>query len=197
MQMEIEVANNLLKSIDGREERTFAYPCSNPVLGKIGWAKSLLRAAGLEQTRLPSWLDRLNLDLGATRHNYSGLLQGRCVAARGGTPRPWPAEFDRYCVPAVGGDGLREPELLAELERAITGRFWGVFMFHGVGDGHCLFVERTGFESFVQRLATDSRVCVKTFLDGARELWPLEADCNRLAASRVPAERSAAGNLAR
>jgi peptidoglycan/xylan/chitin deacetylase (PgdA/CDA1 family) len=174
MQMELEVANNILKALDGRDDRTFAYPCSNPVLGNVGWPKRFLRTIGRANTRISSWLDRLHLDLGASRHNYSSLLQDLFVAARGGGPCPWPSFFDRFYVPTVGGDGLNESELWSQVERAIAEAFWGVFTFHGVGGGHHLSVERRAFDSFVQCLRNDPRICVTTFLQGARQLWPAQ-----------------------
>jgi peptidoglycan/xylan/chitin deacetylase (PgdA/CDA1 family) len=103
MQMELEVANNILKALDGRDDRTFAYPCSNPVLGNVGWPKRFLRTIGRANTRISSWLDRLHLDLGASRHNYSSLLQDLFVAARGVGPAPGlPSLIDFTCRQSEG-----------------------------------------------------------------------------------------------
>ena len=37
MRRELLLANQILTMVDGRSERSFAFPCSNPWLGRAGW----------------------------------------------------------------------------------------------------------------------------------------------------------------
>ena len=62
MRMELEVANNVLRALDGRTERTYAFPCSNPILGRPGLMSRALARLGLERTRLMGWVRRSGFD---------------------------------------------------------------------------------------------------------------------------------------
>ncbi|GEM_PF-2429160 len=53
MEMELQLANKWLTVIDGQTQRTFAYPCSNTVLGSYGKINQFLFRAGLPNTRGP------------------------------------------------------------------------------------------------------------------------------------------------
>jgi hypothetical protein len=37
MRLELSTANQWLEAVDGRRERSFAYPGSNPTIGARGW----------------------------------------------------------------------------------------------------------------------------------------------------------------
>jgi peptidoglycan/xylan/chitin deacetylase (PgdA/CDA1 family) len=174
MSMELELANRLLAAIDGRTIRSFAYPNANPVLGEVGWTKRLLRALGWDRTRLDSWVDRWGLDFGATRRNYRPVVERQFFAARGGMLHDWPATYDRFFVPSFSCDRKSLAELLQFVDRMVAAGSWGVLMFHNVGPSADFSCDSGVFREFVARLAGDSRIAVKTFIDAACEMWPLE-----------------------
>jgi hypothetical protein len=174
MRMELTVANSILRELDGKEERTFAFPCSNPVLGRPGISKRVLAALGLDRTRLTGLVNRGRLDFGSREEDYTPVVKELFFAARcGGLP---PDDLstvpeNRYRVRGVEGDGRTLAELSAAVDLAIERRTWTVFVFHGIGGGHHLSCDRDVYEQLVARLAQDRRVVVKTFLDAARDTW--------------------------
>jgi hypothetical protein len=172
MRLELQVANVLLAEFDGCSRRTFAYPNANPVLGDVGYGKKLLRLLGWDRTRLNAWIDRCGADFGATRRNYQSVVERLFFAARGGVPSKWPESYDRHFVPCFCGDQNNLDGLLRFVDRMVAARSWGVFMFHNIGPGSDFSCNADVFRQFVTRLAGDSRVAVKTFYDGACDLWP-------------------------
>ena len=87
MDKELAVASTLLRLLDGKAERSFAFPCGNPWLGRRGVPRRLLSRLGLERTRLAGWVDRLGLDLGASLTDYTPLVRQHFRAGRrGGLP---------------------------------------------------------------------------------------------------------------
>jgi hypothetical protein len=174
MSMELELANRLLTAIDGKTIRSFAYPNANPVLGDFGWTKRLLRFLGWDRTRLVGWVDRWGLDFGTTRRNYRSVVARQFFAARGGIPGEWPTLYDRFFVPSFSCDRKSLAELLQLVERMVAARSWGVLVFHEIGPSSDFSLDAAVFREFVTRLADDSRIAVKTFIDAARDVWPPE-----------------------
>jgi hypothetical protein len=174
MSMELELANRLLAAIDGRTIRSFAYPNANPVLGDVGWTKKLLRVLGWDRTRLNGWVDRLRLDVGATCQNYRSVVARQFLGARGGMPREWPSTYDRFFVPSFSCDRKSLAELLQFVDRMVGAGSWGVLMFHKIGPPAEFSCDSDVFREFVTRLAGDSRIAVKTFIDAACDMWPPE-----------------------
>ena len=84
MERELAVADTLLRLLDGQPQRTFAFPCGNPHLGRQGLPRRMLRRLGLERTRLAGWVDRFQLDLGASLTDYTPLVRKHFPAARRG-----------------------------------------------------------------------------------------------------------------
>lgn len=173
MRCELEVANRILHAVDGREQRTFAFPCSNPWLGHPGWPRRLLQRMGLERTRVMGFIDRHGLDVGSQRVDYTPLVRELFVAARCGgidasdlsaTPADW------HRVRGVEGDGKTLEELMVALELAIKRRALAPFVFHGVGGGHHMSVDREIFDGFCAALVSNGQVVVRTFLEAARGL---------------------------
>ncbi|MFI5295191.1 MAG: polysaccharide deacetylase family protein [Thermodesulfovibrionales bacterium] len=174
MRMELEVANNILEMLDGKKERTFAFPCSYPVVGRPGLLKRTLRSLKLDRTRLMGWVDKWDLDFGSGEKNYTDVVRELFFAARcGGLPiESLPSiPLDKYQVRGVEGDGCSAEGLLSSVDQAIERRLWLVFVFHGIGGGHRLSCSLDAFGGLVKRLASDNRIIVKTFLDAARDIW--------------------------
>ncbi len=177
MRHELVVANRILQAIDGRTTRSFAFPCSNPWLGRPGWPRRMLTRLGLERTRIMGFVDRHRLDVGSQLRDYSPLVREFFPAARCGgvAPDALPAlPEDWHRVRAVDGDGANLSGLRSALETAVGRTRWAVFVFHGVGGGHRLNVERETFASFCADLANDPRVEVLPFVDAALRLGAKE-----------------------
>lgn len=179
MKLELETANQVLQSLDGRSRRTFAYPCSNAVLGRYGWPTRFLHRVGLERTRWPGALERAGLDLGSTRESYKPALPGIAEAARGGgllleSQVPPIASIDRYWIPSAAVDGHSFQEMRAFIERGIAAGSWAVLQFHGVGGGHRMDCRAADLRDLVAWLAEQHRDCVVTVLQGASNRWPAE-----------------------
>ena len=176
MQRELECANALLHAIDGRSERTFAYPCSNRTLGRRGWAKRLAFAAGFERSRVPSLIDRWKLDIGSTEYDYSSLVLKTCFAGRAGgvsmeSPVPPLPQFSRTAllsaaVESHSFDALRDFTL-----RALTSGSWAILQFHGVAGGHRMNCDRDVFDRYTDWLTTEHPHEVVTVIEGAKRIW--------------------------
>jgi len=176
MRLELETANQLLAGLDGRAQRTFAYPCSNPILGHRGAVKSLLVRLGMEFTRLPGLADRLHVDLGSTQCSYEPLLRDIFPAARGGGMTresiiPPVQHWNRFNLPSVAIDGWPRQELIEYVERGLTQPTWVILQFHGIGGGHHLDCDKNVFRDFVAWLGEYHADRVHTVVNAARTLW--------------------------
>ena len=176
MRQELEVANRLLQAVDGQTQRTFAYPCSNSVLGRRGIGKRLLFKLGYERTRLPGLVDRWALDIGSTQQSYIPVVRDLVFAARGGglekeSQVPAAASIDRFMLPSVAVAGWSFRELVEFTERGIANGRWVIFQFHGIGGGHRLNCESSVFQEFVAWLHANSRCQVATVRQVATQLW--------------------------
>ncbi len=174
MARELRVASTVLQMVDGRTERTYAFPCSNPWLGEYGWPRRALAAAGLDKTRLAGWVDRWGWDVGATRVDYTPVVEPLFFAARcGGVPeerlpvRP----PQRFGVKGVEGDGRSLNDLKTAVAIAIERNAWLSLVFHGIGGGHHMSCDADVFEALCQHLASTPGVEVVTFLEGAKRTW--------------------------
>jgi hypothetical protein len=174
MARELKAANAFLEVLDGKTERSYAFPCSNPWLGRQGWPKRALRRIGLDRTRIAGWVDRFGLDVGATRVDYTPVVRPLFPAARCGgiEAQRLPAlPPDRHRIRGVDGDGATLAQLEAAVDQAIARHAFLPLVFHGVGGGHHLSVETDVLRGLCQRLAADARVQVLTFRDATRQLW--------------------------
>ena len=180
MRLELETATQLLDGLDGRSERTFAFPCSNPILGRRGLVKSLLYRFGFEFTRLPGIVDRWGLDIGSTQASYAPLLKDRFVAARGGgltveRPPGRLARFDRYCLPSAAVESWSFEQLTDYTRRGLRDDGWVILQFHGVGGGHRMDCGLGVFGKFLAWLAGRYPRQVVTVCEGAKRVWHAEA----------------------
>jgi peptidoglycan/xylan/chitin deacetylase (PgdA/CDA1 family) len=174
MERELRMASTVLNLVDGRDQRTFAFPCSNPFLGRPGWPSRLLNRAGLARTRLQGWVNRFSLDFGSRLVDYTPLARQLFFASRcGGLPvAQLPAQPpDRHRVRGFNGDGLDGDQLCAAVDEAAGRGVWLVMVLHGVGGGHQLGCDVPSFEKLIDRLAGDPAIEVLTFLDAARRIW--------------------------
>ena len=175
MRMELAAANRILEGLDGQKARTFAYPCANPVLGRPGLPKRLLRACALDRTRLMGWLHRYPaLDILSTERSYASVVDDLFVAARiGGERFSAGTELPptRSAVPCVSLDGRSRGDIGSVLDAFLAcERGWLVFVAHGVGGGHALSVDADVFQWLLDALHERS-VSVRTFREGALALW--------------------------
>ncbi|HEY3964466.1 MAG TPA: polysaccharide deacetylase family protein [Planctomycetaceae bacterium] len=176
MRQELEVANRLLQALDGCPARTFAYPCSNSILGQRGMIKQMLFKFGFERTRLPAIVDRWHLDWGSTETSYAPIVQNLFLASRGGgltkdCAVPELAVFDRFKLPSVAIAGWSLGDLIEYTERGLSGRTWVILQFHGVGGGHRMNCDLRVFREFVTWLYDNCRDRVATIRDVAACLW--------------------------
>lgn len=158
MRLELETANRILTGLDGCTERTFAYPCSNTIVGRHGIAKRLLFKCGFEHTRLPALVDRLGLDIGSTQRSYASLVRELFVAGRGGgltreSIIPPLAAWDRAGLFSVAVNEWTIDDLVAYTERGCAAGTWVILQFHGVGGGHRMDCQLTVFREFLAWIA--------------------------------------------
>ena len=173
MRLELEVANRVLTATDGQVERSFAFPCSNPWLGKPGWPRRTLERLGLHRTRIMGFVDRHGLDWGSQRVDYTSIVRQLFVAARCGGIEAGllpTMPLDWHQIRGIEGDGKTQADLLESLETAVARGAWINFVFHGVGGGHHMSVDSTIFDGFLRCLALDERVAVDTFIGTVRAL---------------------------
>jgi peptidoglycan-N-acetylglucosamine deacetylase len=174
MARELKAANAFLEVLDGQVERSYAFPCSNPWLGRQGWPRRALQRLGLQRTRIAGWVDRYRLDVGATLVDYTPVVRPRFLAARCGgiEAQCLPAlPPDRHRIRGVDGDGATLAQLEAAVDQAIDRRAFLPLVFHGVGGGHRLSVDTDVLQGLCKRLASDARVQVLTLRDAARKMW--------------------------
>lgn len=175
MRLELEAASRILQGLDGRIDRSFAYPCCNRIIGRPGLVKRCLRRLRLDRTRLMGVADRLAwLDPGSSESSYESLAAELFVAARvggerfsvqGGFPPP------RAAVPCVTLDGKSACEVTTVLDEfLVQDGGWLVFMAHGIGGGHRLSCEQRVFEDLLDSLRSRA-LPVLTLRDAAEAIY--------------------------
>lgn len=195
MRRELEFANEMLSALDGRTERTFAYPCSNPWVGRSGWVRAALRRLNCERTRLAGWVDEFGLDAGATRRSYAPIVAELFPAGRGGgllrgDVVPPTSQWQRTNLLSVAVEGWELSELQRHVESAVSCGTWVILQFHGVGGGHHMDCEASVFQEFAGWLGDRHPLCVKTVLEGARRLWPERGSSTGMSADAVLSAKS-------
>ena len=176
MRRELECANLLLQGIDGRTERTFAYPCSNRILGHRGWVKRLAFRCGFERSRIPTLIDQWGIDVGSTEVDYSPLTLESCYAARAGgitlkSQFPPLDKISRSTLPSAAVESDDLATLQDFVRRGVEANSWPILQFHGIGGGHRMDCDKEVFRSLVEWLAENYRDQVVTVLYGAKRLW--------------------------
>jgi peptidoglycan/xylan/chitin deacetylase (PgdA/CDA1 family) len=167
MGAELDVANDVLRMIDGRTLRSFAYPCGIDMLGRDGWPRRLLRTRALHSRRWSQRLLPFTPAFGTRRENYTPVVQQRFYCARGGQARE---ALDRFHLPGVSADDLDHLDHGALLDAAAA-RPWSILTWHGIDGGHGLTSSRDSLAALLARLAKDPRFRVRSILDAAHEFW--------------------------
>jgi peptidoglycan/xylan/chitin deacetylase (PgdA/CDA1 family) len=176
MDLELQVANDWLQAIDGQSERTFAYPCSNSILGSYGATARLLFRLGLRNTRWPGLLEQWHLDFGNTRSSYRTLMPKHFVAARGGglhlsDHSPAFGQLIPDCLPSAAVEGHSFEEMRDFISRSLTKPTWAIIQFHGIGGGHRMDCLRSEFQKLITWLSQHHHDKVVTVVNGARRLF--------------------------
>jgi peptidoglycan-N-acetylglucosamine deacetylase len=142
---EIRIANELLRLVDGRAERTFGNTCCNTHLGN---------GEGLTE--------------------LAPLILEQCVAGRGPCNGRivLPHEANLGALGHFNGDGRRFEGLREVIEEACACGGWVILMFHGVGDAeHRLHVEPEEHRRLVEYLSAEAgRVRTAPVVEVAREI---------------------------
>jgi hypothetical protein len=172
MRQELEAANRLLEALDGKTSRTFAYPCSQPVLGRPGAAHRLLRRCGLDRTRLTTWVDRCRLNWGSTEASYEPVVRELFPAARAGgltfeSQIPRVEDWNRWSLPSVAVEGWSLSQLQTYTEAGLSRETWVILQFHGIGGGHRMDCDVTVFRDFLAWLRLEHWPRVVTVHEGA------------------------------
>ncbi len=105
---DMDAAEQRLRALSGTETRSFAYPCYQ------------------------DWVGR-----GADRQTYVPLVVARFVAGRiRGERGNLPGRCDLHHLWSWPAERMSGAELIGLCEQAACEGMWGIFTFHGVGDGH-------------------------------------------------------------
>ena len=176
MRLELQLANRYLSSVDGCNDRTFAYPCSNPVIGDYGLLCRSLFRIGLRNTRIPGMVERSRLDFGNTRFEYSPIVAKQYFAARSGglhldMASPSVDGLDRYHLPSAAVNEHSFIQMRHFIERSLEAGGWPILQFHGIGGGHHMDCDRTEFEKLVTWLGHHHRELVATVFSVSRSLF--------------------------
>ena len=176
MQLELQLANEWLSSIDGRTDRTFAYPCSNSVLGSYGRTCRLLFRMGLRNTRWPGLAEQWKIDPGNTRRSYQLLMADMFVAARGGGLYVSGESLEisavnRYFLPSAAVEGHSFEQMRGFLERSLGKNSWSILQFHGVGGGHRMDCDPHEFRQLTRWLGESHQDRVVTVVKGAQMVF--------------------------
>ncbi len=119
---ELELANTALKALDGKEARTFAYPCAHYLAGGESYksfvVSEFLAARGSSETQ-------------------TALLPV--------------AKIDLHDVPSWAPNGHSAEELIAYIQKVIDHKTFGSFTFHGIGAAH-MVVATSAHEKMLQFL---------------------------------------------
>jgi len=124
MLKELAVMNTLLFSIDGKEERTYAYPCAELIVGGDLYIDSLRNS---------------NLFIAARGGEDPGELKDM-------------KDLDIFNVPSWAVNEHSGEEMIAEVEKAVEQGAMLIIMFHGVG-GDYLKVSAEAHEELLSYLS--------------------------------------------
>jgi Polysaccharide deacetylase len=175
--LEVEVANQWLDALDGGRIRTFAFPCSNPMLGRYGLVNRLLFRLGLRDTRWPGIVESLHLDFGSTRQSYEAAISKFFFAARGGglmldQVAPSTCLANRFMLPSAAVESHHDWNQIERfVERSLSGGGWPILQFHGVGGGHHMNCSLAMFERLVSWLSEHHHERVVTVATGAMQVF--------------------------
>jgi peptidoglycan-N-acetylglucosamine deacetylase len=111
LEAEIALASQRLRVLaPAQRDISFAYPCYQDAVGE-----------------------------GATRQSYVPLVARHCVAGRSWGRPLWannPRSCDLSLLAAWPAERMDAPSLIGLAEMAVSRGLWGIFVFHGVSQGH-------------------------------------------------------------
>jgi len=143
LRSELEVANFVLRLIDGQTERTYGNTCCDTTIG-----------------------------LGDGEQPMAPILMDLFVAARGTLTNAWvePARsLDLLNVGCIGADARSFAELTGMVEQARARGGWAVLMIHGVGaETHDLHLDRDAHQQFIDWLARQETIWTAPFREVAK-----------------------------
>jgi len=132
---ELSANNTLLQAVDGKSVRTYAYTCSDTTAGSVP---------------------------------YTGILRPLFPAARGGEDRMIVRDLralDLHHVTSWMVANATGDELIAFIQEAVDAGGLAVIMFHGIGGGHRINVDRQAHQTLLGWLDRNRKsVWTDTFL---------------------------------
>lgn len=133
---EIEVMNHFLNAVDGKDGRTFAYPCTETVVGNQDYVDSLKLYKMVKYARIGG-------DSEAVISDFDNL------------------DFMR--IPSYGLDGNNADQLIDFVKKVEASGGMGIFMFHGIG-GDYLSVSGETHQALLSYLKKNKKtIWVTTF----------------------------------
>lgn len=173
MKSELQTANDWLHMLDGRTARSFAYPCSNPIIGRPGLFRRMITGTRLERTRVATWLNRFS-GPGDSRIDYRSLACELFTACRGGgltleSEIPPTDQLDRSMLPSVSVEGQPLERIKTFIKKGLADGRWPILQFHGVGGSHGQNCDPVVFAELICWLAAEN-IMVETISQGARGL---------------------------
>jgi len=136
---EIKLNNTLLKAIDGRDKRTFAYPCGDLTIGGV---------------------------------NFYDQLKNDFVAARGvGSGMQAAADVNLVNIDCYGINGQSAEYMIALVKQAQKSHTLLVFLFHGVGGGHGINVDKNAHSALLHYLKQNEKdIWIAPMVDVAEKI---------------------------
>lgn len=137
MMREIDAMNRLLFAVDGRNGRTYAYPCAETTVGGVDYVDSLRRSGVVKYARVGGDTDAVITD---------------------------PIHLDPLRVPAFGLDDSTGADMIIAFVKSVEqSGGMGVIMFHGVG-GDYITTSSGVHQALLDYLARNRRaIWVATF----------------------------------
>lgn len=134
---EVSMMNKILFGIDGKRTRTYAFPCSESIVGGVDYTPALKQSGLVKYARSGGDIHSIITDF---------------------------SKVDLYKIPSWGfANKPNGKELISFVEAATEKGGLGIFMFHGVG-GDYLEVSATAHQELLQYLASHRKdIWIATF----------------------------------
>ncbi|MTI41547.1 polysaccharide deacetylase family protein [Fulvivirga lutimaris] len=131
---EIQLANSFLSALDGKKNRTFAYPCAHYYAGGVNYKDSI--------------------------NEYASAARG---SSEDQELVKSPTEIDIYNVPSWAPNNHKADDLIAYIEKVIENNSFSTFTFHGIG-AEDMIVSKEDHEEMLKYLdAHRDEIWVTTF----------------------------------
>jgi peptidoglycan/xylan/chitin deacetylase (PgdA/CDA1 family) len=136
---EIRINNTLLKAIDGKDKRTFAYPCGDRQIGDV------------------YFYDQVKNEFSGARGVTGGLTTADKVA------------LDNITCYSINGQSAQY--MIDLVKQAQESHTLLVFLFHGVGGGHSLNVDKQAHSQLLHYLKTNEKqIWIAPMVDVAEKI---------------------------